>query len=169
MSLSLNLGVLDVQYSDATGNGTTSTGKVAAILEARYGVMQSFFDSRKDQIAGWLADSMAESIEMLVKGGTAIAGSGKSSTRFSLRGQQRTLTSEHGSLTYGADQKIENAFREFLDADELSKLSAGLSAAATAGQSKRFKSGHTPKRRPRPAFIDTGLYRTSFRAWTSNT
>jgi hypothetical protein len=47
------------------------------------------------------------------------------------------------------------------------QMGGGISAAADAGKSKRFKSGYTKGRKARPAFVDTGLYVSSFRAWVT--
>jgi hypothetical protein len=148
----LHLGVLDVAYSDANNRGgETTTGDVAEILEKNYHVMETFFILRRDKIAGLLADSMANSIQRLVKSGVAI--------------------DRRSTLTYDADQKIESEFRGFLDANEMGRIyksftGIALSAAAERGVSHRRKHPYA-RRDPRPAFIDTGLYRASFRAWTT--
>ena len=146
--VTLVLGVLDVAYSDSQLGGKTSsttTGEVAEILEKRYAVMQSYFDLHKGEIADDLANGMAASLQDLINGRTAT-----------------------GSPFYGAEQKIEAGFRRFLDANEMQKLSLALtgtpiSAAAQAGVSHRKKRPYA-KRAGRSAFVDTGLYRSSFRA-----
>jgi hypothetical protein len=152
MSVTLHFGVLDIGYSDASGGQATTTGKVAGILEKNYKVMGTFFQLRREKIAGYLADSMADSIGRLVTTGKPI--------------------DPRATLTYGADQKIEAAFREFLYQDEMSKLyfafaKAPLSAAAAAGVNHRKKMPYSKKNKPRPFAIDTGLYVSSFRAWTT--
>lgn len=173
--MKLILGVLDVAYTEQPGpmkrkqgpQRATTTGKVAEILEKNYAVMETFFASRKDQIAQWIADDMAKSIQDLVKGG--IDTSGRMSTvSHRIGGKQRTVSAEQaGSYTYGADQKIEAAFRAFIFGREMAKLKgAVISKAAQAGKSKRFKSGHTPGKQARPEFVDTGLYVAAFRAWS---
>ena len=174
MSLTLNLGVLDVAYSDASNGGKeTSTADVAGFLEANYAVMGTFFTLYQDKIAQWLADDMANSIQTLVSTGGAIDTSGRSgsaSHKVAGMNKKRVVTSEQsGTFTYGADQKIENAFRTFLFAGEMKRISGGpnLSAAAQAGKTKRTKSGYTKGKKARPDFVDTGLYASSFRAWTT--
>ena len=175
----LMLGVLDVAYSDASG-GTQTTGDVAEGLENGFGgsdpgyhIMQHFFDSRQEKIAQWLADSMANAIEVLVKTGGGIDTSGRaSSASHIVGGQKRTVQAEQGgTYTFEADQKIEAEFRSFLDSNEMSNLQAAvtgsaLSAAAAAGVSHRKKHPYAKANKARPAFVDTGLYRASFRAWT---
>jgi hypothetical protein len=66
-----------------------------------------------------------------------------------------------------AGQNIENAFRQFLSLKEMDKLGVpGVpTQAALEGRSKRFKSGKGPA--PRPSFIDTGQYQSTFRAWVA--
>lgn len=170
MSLTLKLGVLDVSYSDA-GGGETTTGAVAEILEANYGVMGAFFELYQDKIAQWLADDMANSIQDLVNGGPGInSGARGSSATHRVAGTNRTASgSQSGSLTFGADQKIEAAFRQFLFSGEMSKIKgAQLSADAVAGKTKRTKSGFTKGKKARPDFVNTGLYASAFRAWTEN-
>lgn len=150
----LTLGELDVAYATPSGeSGTvkatiTTTGRVAEILEERYGVMQTFFERRKEKIAEFLGDSVADAIADVLSG-------------------RQTRTSP----TYGAEQRIEAEFRSFLDANEMDAISVALagpeisnphiSAAAARGDNSRKKS---MKSNARPAFIDTGLYRQSFRA-----
>ncbi len=148
----LTLGELDVAYATPTGEAgslkvtLTTTGAVAEILEERYGVMQTFYDRRKEKIAEYLGDSVADAIA------DALAG-------------RKTRTSP----TYGAEQKIEAEFRAFLDANEMNTISklmtgAPISKAADRGVSHRKKRPNAGVNPSRPAFIDTGLYRQSFRA-----
>jgi hypothetical protein len=148
MSIRLSLGVLDVAYADASGSGATSTYDVAMILEANYGIMATFFELRKEKIAQILADGMASAIQDLVNGGPK------------------------RSPTFGAEQKIEALFREFIYSNELGNLykafsGSDISAAAAAGVSHRKKHPYA-KRDARPAFIDTGLFLSSFRAWLTS-
>lgn len=161
----LILGVLDVAYSEpspyATKQGPqkeTTTGYVAEILEKNYGVMATFFELYRDKIAGILADSVAASIQDLINGGPI------------------------KSPTFGGEQKIESLFREFIYSNTMQKIldaagqSSGVggivgvggvvSKAAQRGVSNR-KMKPNAKRAPRPAFVDSGLYVASFRAWVS--
>lgn len=171
------LGVLDVAYSDAANGGKeTSTGDVAEILEKNYAVMGTFFALNEDKIAQWLADDLAASIQTLLNTGGSIDTSGRGgSASHRVAGVNRTANgTQSGTFTYGADQKIEAAFRTFIFSGQMQqKLFASaimkapiISAAAQAGKSKRFKSGYTKGRKARPAFVDSGLYVSAFRAWT---
>jgi hypothetical protein len=146
MPLTLNLGVLDVAYSGDKGANTT--GDVASILEAKYHILEIFFESRRQKIADLLADGMATQIDDLV--------SGKRPNR---------------DPSMDAMEEIEAEFRAFLDADEISKLMPITQqiTAAQMGHSKRFKDRYNTKgkRDARPAFVDTGLFQASFRSWVT--
>jgi hypothetical protein len=171
--ITLHLGVLDVAYSDASG-GAETTGDVAEHLEANYHVMETFYELHQEQIAGMLADSMAQSIEALVNSGVRIDTGGRdSSAAHILKGAQRVVAAaQSGTLTYGADQKIEAEFRGFLDSGEMNRIYSAftgspISAAAVAGVNHRKLHPYAQANKARPAFVDTGLYRASFRAWTT--
>lgn len=154
--MKLVLGVADVAYSDASTGGATTTGEVAQILEDRYHVMETFYDSRKDKIAEWLSEGVAKAIEDLVDFGIK------------------------GDPTFRVMQKIEAEFRAFLTANEMTHLfgqltpaeaqyfidkTGGFTKAGAAGINHRLKHPYASKNEARPAFIDTGLYQASFRAW----
>lgn len=155
--MKLVLGVLDVGYSDAHGrDGGKTTGDVAEILESRYHVMEAFYESRKEKIDDWLAGSVANAIETLIETGRNVM------------------------PTFEAEQKIEAEFRAFLSSNEMAKMLAdltqserdyflgstgGFMGAADAGVSHRKKNPYSRKNKARPAFIDTGLYQSSMRAW----
>lgn len=170
MGLTLKLGVLDVSYSDASNGGQeTTTAVVAEQLEKNYAVMGTFFELYKEKIAQWLADDMANSIQDLLNGGPGInPGARGSSATHRVAGKNRTASGEQsGTLTFGADQKIEAAFRQFLFSGEMEKIrGSAISAAAAAGKTKRTKSGYTKGKKPRPFGVDSGLYASAFRAWT---
>lgn len=169
----LHLGVLDVAYSTAhTGdpgkNDTTTTFEVAEKLEEKYHVMQTFFDSRKQKIADYLAESVANSINDLIRGRQIEA---ISSATFENKFHGIKVNYERSSLTYGADQRIETEFRRFIFANEMQKMAIGttgapVSMAALRGVNHRFKRPYAKRNKARPAFVDTGLYVNSFRAWT---
>jgi len=167
----LHLGVLVVNYSDASGNGNTDTGTVAEKLESRYHIMEIFYDSRKHSIADYLAEDMSRSLERIIKG-KGIAGS--KVANFSNKFHNISESYERSSLTYGADQKIERDFRKFIFSNEMQKLSlaltgAPISQAAASGVNHRFKRPYAKKNKARVAFVDTGLYVASMRSWVSKT
>lgn len=143
----LELGVLDVAYTQREPNQApkrTTTGDVAQILESNYHVIGTFYALREKRIGDFLAESLANAFMDRING--------------------RNI----GKPMFDAQQRIEAEFRAFLDANEMNKLSIALSgqaisAAAERGVSHRRKSPYA-KRAARPAFVDTGLYRASFRA-----
>ena len=153
--MKLVLGVLDVAYSDAQ-SGAKTTGDVAEILEQKYHPMETFYEARKTQIADYLAQSVVDAIEVVVRGG------------------------RHVQPTFAGAQKIEAEFRAFLSANEMGKLgflsdaereytlthAPKYTGAAQAGVSHRKKHPYAAKNKARPVFIDTGLYQASFRAYT---
>jgi hypothetical protein len=141
----LNLGVVDLAYSEASGNGATTTYDVAKILEANYGVMSTFFNLYQDKIAQILADSVAAAIQDMANGAPV------------------------KSPTFGGEQRVEALFREFIYSNTMQNMmtQAGggvLSQAAQSGVSSRRKKPNA-KRKARPAFVDTGAFVQSFRAW----
>jgi hypothetical protein len=144
----LSLGVLDVAYTQDEGNGIshTTTGKVAQILEDNYHIMATFFALRDEQIAGFLADAMAQAFSDKVNGRTV-----------------------GGSPMADAEQRIEAEFRAFIFSNEINTLSMAvtstpISAAAARGVNKRKMHPYAKANKARPAFVDTGLYVASFRA-----
>lgn len=149
--ITLQLGVLDVTYTQDVGGSsqTKTTGDVAEIIENKYHVMRYFFGAHKDEIATILTDMMANSLQQ------ALASRSGGSARPPMH-------------TVQAQSQIEALFRRFLDADELQRLSiditgSAISQAALSGFSKRKKQP-TKAGLGRAAFVDTGLYRSSFRA-----
>lgn len=128
-------------YAKAHGK---TTGDVAQILEAKYGLMQAFVDMHRKVIEHEIETSMARTLETaLIRGGKLPRG---------------------GPLA-GAMSEIEHLFKDALTMQSYDFKIAGVpTAAALAGVSHRFKRAYV--RRPsRPSFVDTGLYMASFRAW----
>lgn len=119
-----------------------TTGGVAAILEDKYAVMQNFAALHIQDIAESFAIGVAESLESLMQGAPA------SINPF---GQ--------------AISETEKMFRTYLDNGEIRQTGQpGVpTEAALKGVNHRLKS---KKGVPRPDFIDTGLYQSSFKAWT---
>lgn len=139
--LILHLGVVEFPYSGDEAGQTT--GDVAEILEAKYGVMQNFFDTiGGDAIAKALERSVAHAVENIQLGSNSVF-----------------------SLTAEGEEEIQNAFDEFLTQQDMDGRVAGVpTQAAQMGVSHRFKHPYA-QRAPRPSFVDTGLYLYSFTAW----
>lgn len=138
----LHLGVNDVPYTKY--NLGKTTGDVAQILEAKYGIMAAFVSIREGAILNAIEGGIAKTLETaLIRGGRLPKG---------------------GPLA-GAMSAIEHDFKQALAMQMLDGKIPGVpTAAALRGVSHRFKRPYV--RRPqRPSFIDTGLYQSSFRAW----
>ena len=164
--IKLHLGVVDVAYSDQEGKATT-TGDVEEILEENYSVMAAFYELHKQEIADELANAIAGDIESLMMGKIAQNNFGASSTA-SISGvdiarKVSELTNQSASGA-SAMSKIDAMFRNFLDAGEMEKLGV-VSMAAKNGVNHRKKRPYVQANPARPAFIDTGLYQSSFRSW----
>ena len=155
MSMTLHLGVVDIPYSEPPSPvkrgrkpkrvaAQISTGDVAGFLEAEYHVMEVFFEANAEKIVGYLEHSLAGTLEGILMGAPL------------------------GQDAFGtATSDIEERFRDFLSNKEMEALGyPGVpTQAALQGISHRFKNKRGPK--PRPSFIDTGLYQASFKAWIS--
>lgn len=141
----LVLGVNELYYSDDPKGITT--GDVATILEAHYGVMQGYVDLHIADIAGALENSFAGAIENLMMGAPPDL-----------------------NVLGSATSKIDQGFREYLEKEEITKIgnAAGIgiagvpTKAALMGVNHRLKLHHGPRR---PSFIDTGIYFSSFHSW----
>jgi hypothetical protein len=154
--MQLNLGVVDAAYTDADGGKTT--GEVAGYLEDEYHVMRTFLEIYEDQIGEFLADAMAGEIESLAQG-KPVAIFGKDID---------TKLGDRLISGMSVNGKIEEKFRDYLDAREWQDLSRQKVEAADVGVNHRKKTPYAKKNKARPAFVDTGLYQASFRAWTTS-
>ena len=118
----------------------STTGEVAEVLEKKYGVMAFFWDRHHVDIVGELSDAIEGNFNSIMNGSPRSA-----------------------DISAAAESEIEALFATFLSQKEMDGQVAGVATAASLhGVSHRFK--HPYKRRaPRPSFIDTGLYESSFR------
>jgi len=161
MSLTLHLGVLVQPYRFAGplkgfrgtkalrarngGNHSAlTTGDVAQILEARYGVMEAFYKAHEQQIAGFIEGSLDTALQSLLMG-RAVDPWGR------------------------ATQQIETAFRDFIATKEAERVGiAGTpTKAALRGVNHRLLHPYAGRNPRRPSFRDTGLYMASFKSWVS--
>ena len=135
----LHLGVTDLPYAFRVEGETT--GEVAEILEARYEVMQTFFDRNEAKIAGALEASLAGALDTLLAGGPPAQ-----------------------NVLGAAESSIEELFKDFLTNREIEQPARdGIpTMAAVMGVNHRLKRKSGPRR---PSFIDTGLYQASFKVW----
>jgi hypothetical protein len=123
--------------------GAETTGDIASILEAKYHVIEIFYETYKQQIADLIANEMAGSLESLMQG--------------------KPLADPIA----GAMSEITKLFKNFILSGEIEKMGipgvptkAALDGVQTALESR--------KGARRPSFKDTGLYVSAFTSWTSN-
>lgn len=156
----LHLGVVDLSYTSADGQGTT-TGDVAEYLEADYHVMEVFYELNKDFIADALTNAAAGAIESLMQGNNVTGLNGHVTTELKNALGKRKIQG------ISVDGKIEERFRDFLAMGEMQKVLPATQPikAAVAGVSHRKKTPNAKDNPSRVAFVDTGLYSAAFRAW----
>lgn len=147
----LHLGVIDIPYATEG----TSTGDVAEILEKQYSVMGNFAALHADEIQELVEISFAEAIENV------------------LAGQPARLAKPMNQAT----DDIKNLFTEYLNDEEIAATgqegvptqAAKDGVRSSLKNKKEIKKIKDYKSRVRgvrrPSFIDTGLYRNSFKAW----
>lgn len=149
MTQTLHLGVVEIPYGyDAGGKRRTknvkiaaTTGDVATILEAKYHIMQTFFDRNSSEIAGYLENGVSGAMESVLMGAPIPA-----------------------DVFGSANEKIATRFQKFIDDKEMDGIVAGVpTKASLKGVSHRFKGKRSVP--GRPSFQDTGLYETNFKAW----
>lgn len=136
----LHLGVAEQGYS--YGSQPRTTGDVAEILEAKYGVIGHFVADNRALFTDQLAEHFNKAVGEIVSGRPAPA-----------------------DPMRGAMDRVERTFRSYIRARSLDGRVAGVpTKASLRGVSHRLKQPYKA-RGARPSFIDTGLYIKSFRAW----
>ena len=147
--MKLQLGIIDLPYANAprapgskATSGTQTTGDVAQWLENKYHIYASFWTLHGDEIAKDVERSLEGALNSMLNGAPM-----------------------NHDVFGSASSKIRARFSEFLMKQEMDGLFPGVpTAAALRGVNHRMK--HPYKRRaPRPSFIDTGLFESSFKAW----
>lgn len=139
----LHLGVLVQPYRSRSRKvSATSTGDVAEILEAKYGVMQAFYRAHQSEITQGISESLRDAFEALASG--------------------------HVIDPWGASmQSIQTQFRDFISSGQAERVGipGTPTAAALRGVNHRLKHPYRKSNPRRPSFRDTGLYMASMRAW----
>ena len=147
--MKLQLGIIDLPYANAprapgskATSGTQTTGDVAGWLEDKYHIFLSFWTLHGDDIAKDMEHSLEGALNSMLNGAPA-----------------------NHDVFGSANSKIRARFSEFLMKQEMDGLFPGVpTAAALRGVSHRMKRPYK-RRAPRPSFIDTGLFESSFKAW----
>lgn len=128
---------------DAARRGGETTGDVAEFLEARYHVMQHFWDRHGQEACDALAQDMMDDFEDMASGRNVEA-----------------------PTFAAATSTMHKAFNEFIDKREMDGLAPGVpTEAARHGIKHRFLHPYAKDNPERPSFFDTGTYMSAFTAW----
>lgn len=149
----LHLGVVDIPYGK---KGAKTTGDVAAILEAKYGLFTAFVEMHSKVIQFNIEQSLKGHVENMMMGAP--------------------IKSAAGAAFAQGMADIEFDFRDAIDKQSYDgKLPGVPTQAALMGIRHSLKSARARRQAfvrggktvggPRPSFFDTGLLSASFRAW----
>lgn len=153
MTITFNLGVTNKPYPYTTRlrsvmgrqrrvRAPKTTTEVMEILEAKYGVIDAFYTSKKPQIDRICLHYLKADLDHQMRGGAA---------------SKNPLA--------GAMVEIEELFVKFLDKRQVERLGIAGVPTEAARMGIQHKRGRKTFGSRRPSFVDTGLYRDSFRAW----
>lgn len=172
----LHLGVIDQPYSEPPSksgkNSATTTGEIAIILEAKYHVMEYFYELHKEDIAKDLEQSVGNALEALLMGAPTDLdafgeATGSLKKRFSDFLSLQEMDGQSGVPTQASLEGISHRFANA--APGFGEYAALVKAIGTKAQRRELKNSRnkreTVRGPPRPSFIDTGLYEASFKAW----
>jgi hypothetical protein len=123
---------------------TMTAEDVANILENRYNIVETFSAIYEEKINRILLEGFSEVASSAIKdrGGSTIA---------KLKNLMKPNT-----------KRIENMFKEFLNNEEMNGMVEGVPTGAALEGKRR---GRKSRSGGRPSFVDTGIYRASFRCW----
>lgn len=143
VSTKVRKGGKTVRRRSAPAGGKT-TGDVAEILEAKYHVMESFFELHEQEIADDLAVSMKNSLEDALSGAPV---------------------QNYGLMD--SEAFIQELFVKFIDSKEMDGLGVpGVpTGAARRGVNHRLLHPFAKDNPARPSFRDTTTYEGAMRAW----
>jgi hypothetical protein len=153
--LKLHLGFDSVPYSyppKSTRKGRISPGygagkttaQVAKELEQTYGIVEAFYNMEEDYLVRKIEDVMGEELEEVIT--------------MSRTTRKKAISDETTDL-------IEARFRRDLAARKYDGIIPNVPTTSSLRGVSHLRRHPYAKRGPRPSFIDTGLYRASFRAW----
>ena len=123
---------------------TMTAESVAAILEEKYQIVETFSDIHREDIEKPVLDLFAQVAADIASG------------------RRPYRSAPLSSLLRPATREIERSFQRFLMEEQMNGRVPGVPTQAAlsgvrSGRGSKTKSG------PRPSFIDTGIYRASFR------
>lgn len=138
----VRLGVSSVPYSLVLKKTQLTTTQVAKILEAKYHIIRIFAEQNNRKISRVVEETASRELSKIVINGKPVAKNIKS-----------IATSEISPI-------LSEGFKRFLDSN-----GTGILTKAAV----RRAHGQGKKRNQGISFIDTGLYRSAFRAWVEKT
>ncbi len=127
------------------GQGKT-TLEVAADLEAKYKIVETFWEMEEDDFVEMLEDAFADTIEEVM-----------TVEKVSKKG-----------VSIKETDKIEAKFRQNLANRRYDGVISGVPTTASQRGVSHLRQHPYAKRAPRPSFIDTGMYQRSFRVWVED-
>lgn len=130
--MKLMFGVENVPYE----KGTATVGDVAEILEAKYSIMEKFYEANQSQIVDFVEDSLRNGIDAI------------------LDGAPMTL-----DVFGDAKKEIPPLFQDFLNQEKMSGEGIPTKAALKGYHRNKKNVGR------RASFVDEGLYRNNFEVW----
>jgi hypothetical protein len=125
---------------------TMTAEDVANILEGKYGIVETFSAIHEDEISNIILEGFAEIAERIFED--------RGFTTATLRNLMKPNT-----------KQVENMFRRFLDREEMNDMVPGVPTKAARKGIRHGRGRITKSGTQRPSFIDTGIYKASFRAW----
>jgi hypothetical protein len=126
---------------------TMTAEAVAGILEGRYGVVEMFQAIHAQEIHSLVVEGFAEIAADFLS-------EGKPFTTAALKNLMKPNT-----------KQVEAMFRSFLDREEMNGMAPGVPTLAAMRGVRHGRGSKTKRGMPRPSFIDTGIYKASFRCW----
>ena len=152
----LHLGVLDIPYGK---QGSTTTHKVASIIEAKYGLFSMFVQMHEAVISHDIENALRGYMETLI--------------------MRPNAQHDRSKAFAPAMSDIEHEFRDAIDKQVYDYAMRGVpTQAAQEGIRHSLKNPRSRRHAkriggktvggPRPSFFDTGLMSSSFRAWVDD-
>jgi len=130
--------------SSVSASGAQTTGDVADILEAKYHVMEIFYEENQQVIANAIGEAITDAMDMIMDRGEIPA------SIFPAEGIG----------------DIQESFTRFINERIMDGIQPGVpTKAAQKGVNHRLAHPYAKGNPERPSFKDTGEYMQSFRAW----
>lgn len=122
-----------------------TTGDVAELLEAHYGIMARFMEAHGPEIEQAFAETMENALVDL------------------LAGAPMTGNSPYGD----AEERVKVLFQQFIESEEMARMGVpGVpTKAALKGINLRLAHPYAKGNPRRPSFVMSGLFLNSFEAW----